>query len=165
MKKRPRIQIEWTPVDKIIEAMSLLILVVMWVFTLLRYADLPDIIPIHYNAAGIADGFGKKAHILILPVISTIFYVSFTLLNRFPHIFNFPVRITEENAYRQYANMTRMLRWLKLLILFLFGMIIWNTVRFTDNHPEGLKSWFLPVTLGLVFIPMIYYIFKSWREK
>ena len=165
MEERPKIKLELTATDKTFEVVGWLSVFAIWVLTIVCYTNLPDTIPIHYNGAGKADGFGGKATILTLPFIATILFIGLTVLNKFPHLFNYPINITNENALRQYANITRMIRLLKLIIVIIFGLISFKTIQNTHGQSEGLGIWFLPLTIGLIFIPLTYFVIKSFSAK
>jgi uncharacterized membrane protein len=165
MEKRPRIKLELTLSDKTIEIIGWLLICSVWALTISHYKNLPDIIPTHYNAAGIADGFGEKWMILTLPLVATVLFTGLTILNKFPHIFNYPKDISTENALRQYTNATRLIRFLKLIIVIIFGLISYQTIRETKGQTEGLGMWFLPVTIGLIFTPIIYFFLQSFQAK
>jgi uncharacterized membrane protein len=124
---------------------------------------LPDSIPTHYNGAGQADGFGGKSTIMTLPLIGTVLLVGLTILNKFPHIFNYPTNITQDNALRQYTNATRMIRYLKLIIVVIFGLTAFKTIQNANGQADGLGIWFLPMISGLIFIPMTYFVAKSFK--
>ena len=113
MADRPKIKLNLSKSDKVIEITSWALLIGIWVLAILNFSDLPETIPTHYNGAGEADGFGEKTNIFVLPVIGTILFIGMTILNNYPHIFNYPSTITNENAYNQYSNATRMIRILK----------------------------------------------------
>jgi uncharacterized membrane protein len=49
---------------------SIPVLVLVLAATALVYRDLPDIIPIHWNAAGEANGYGARITIFLLPLIT-----------------------------------------------------------------------------------------------
>lgn len=163
MEARPKIKLELTPIDKIFEVIGWVLVFAIWVLTISNYADLPDTIPIHYNGAGQPDGFGGKANILTLPLIATIIFIGLTMLNRFPQIFSYPINITEENAFVQYTNATRLLRYLKLAVIVIFGLIAFKTIENAKVQGEGLGVWFLPFCLGLIFIPLTYFLIKSFK--
>ena len=163
MEERPRIKLELNTVDKAFEIIGWLLIISVWGFTVKNYANLPETIPTHYNGAGQADGFGGKATILTLPLIATVLFVGLTILNKFPHIFNYPINITQDNALRQYTNATRMIRYLKLIIVVIFGLIAFKTIQNANEQADGLGIWFLPMTLGLIFIPLIYFVVKSFK--
>lgn len=165
MEERPRIKLELTTVDKAFEIIGWLLIISVWGFTVINYANLPETIPTHYNRAGQADGFGGKATILTLPLIATVLFGGLTFLSKFPHIFNYPTNITQHNALRQYTNATRMIRYLKLIIVVIFGLIAFKTIQNGNEEAKGIGIWFLPLTLGLIFIPTIYFVIKSFQTK
>lgn len=165
MEERPKLKVELTKSDKAVEVISWILLLSIWALTLTGYSKMPEIIPTHYNASGEADGFGQKITIFLLPVIATILFIGLTIANKYPHTFNYMTSITNENALSQYSNATRMMRYLKTIILFIFGTIVFKTIQNTNGDADGLGAWFLPLTMGLIFIPTLYFIVKSFRSK
>jgi len=160
-EERPKLKIQLSALDQIFELLGWGVLLALWIWTGTSYSSLPDTIPTHFNAAGEADGFGRKASIVGLPVIATLLYVGLTILNRFPHIFNFPTPITPDNALSQYTNATRMIRYLKLILVLVFAGISYQTIQQANGTGEGLGLWFLPLTLVLLFMPLVYFVIKS----
>ena len=163
--ERPKITLIPTTADKLVELLGWLILLTLWGWTFTHYSALPDTIPTHFNAAGEADGFGSKASIIGLPVIATLLFIGLTVLNRYPHIFNYPAAITQDNALRLYTLATRMLRYLKLVLVLVFGRIEFMTIQHATGKGAGLGVWFLPLTLVLIFIPLIYFVIKSLQAN
>lgn len=163
MNERPKIKLELTTYDKTLEILGWTSILAIWVLTISNYSNLPDTIPIHYNGAGQADGFGGKGNILTLPLIATVLFIGLTILNKFPYVFNYPTNITADNALRQYTNATRLLRYLKFIIVVIFGLIALQTIRNVNGQTSWLGVWFLPLTLGLIFIPLTYFLIKSFK--
>ena len=165
MNKRPRIKLQLKQTDKILEIVGWISVFGIWALPLINYFDLPEIIPIHFDGAGKADGFGNKIHIFILPIISTLLFIGLTILNKHPHIFNYPSQITKENAVDQYTNATQMMRVLKLVIVLLFGLIVFKTIQNVNGHADGLGTWFLPFTIGLFIMLTLYFLMMSMKDK
>ncbi|MEP6676800.1 MAG: DUF1648 domain-containing protein [Ferruginibacter sp.] len=165
METRPKIKLTLSKLDKNLELTGKIFLVVMWGLTLYTFLKLPTTIPIHFNASGKADSYGNKLTLLILPVLGTVIYVGLTQLNKYPQLFNYMTKINEDNAERQYSIATRMLRFLKLAILVIFSLIILFTYLTTIGLTNGLGSWFLPLTIGLLLIPVIISIRQSFKKK
>ena len=165
MNKRPRLKLKLNQTDKILEIVGWISVIGIWALTLTNYSILPEIIPIQFNGAGKADGFGNKTHIFVLPIISSLLFIGFTILNKRPHIFNYPSQITKENALRQYTNATRMIRVLKLVIVVLFGLIVLKTIQNVNGHADGLGTWFLPFTIGVFLILTLYFLMMSMKDK
>lgn len=162
---RPRIKPEMGPADWMLEAFALIALISLIGYVVYCYPKLPAIIPTHFNAAGVADDHGSKISILFLPGISLFIYVLMTLINLVPHTFNFPGKITPQNALRQYTLATRMIRYLKTIIILLFFYISYTTTCVVFDMVAGLGLWFMPVFLGLVMIPIISYMIIALNKK
>ncbi|MGJ8594111.1 MAG: DUF1648 domain-containing protein [Aquaticitalea sp.] len=165
MDNRPRLKLQLSPTDKMLEIFGGMSIVGIWSLALINYVELPETIPIHYNAAGEADGFGNKVNIFALPLVSTILFIGMTILNKYPHVFNYLKEITKDNAVHQYTFATRLIRYLKLTIVLIFGLIVIRTIQNANGNANGLGAWFLPLTLGLIFIPMIYFLIRGNRNK
>ncbi len=158
---RPRIKLPFEPLDKILEALTFGALLFLWGYTLQNYASLADTVPVHFNAAGQADDYGSKTNIWILPVIATVLVAGLTVLNFFPHIFNYPVTITAANAKRQYLLATRFMRIMKLALVVIFSMIMVMMIKSQQEGTGELGTWFLPVVLCITIIPVIIYFIIS----
>ena len=161
MKKRPVINIELTALDKFLEAISLILLIALWAYTLTNFSDLPDSIPTHYNAMGEVDNTGSKWSIFVLAGVATFLYAMLTVLNRFPHYFNYLAEITEENTYDHYKLSTRLMRVIKLFLLLLFGAITFETIHIAKGFSSIFGFWFMPLTFLFMFVPIIVYFFKA----
>lgn len=166
MGTRPKIKLELTTTDKTLELIGWFSIVLIWGLIIANYSNLSDTIPTHFNALGKADGFSSKKNIFTLQLIISILYVLMTVLNKFPHVFNYPTEITKDNALKQYTNATRMIRYLKLIMVIIFGLTTFKTIQNSMGKPKtGFDIWFLPLTLGLIFIPLTYFIVKSVKPK
>lgn len=160
MFERPILNLELTMIDKTLEILGWTSILAIWVLTITNYTNLPDIIPIHYNDAGQADGFGAKANILILPLIATVLFIGITISNKFPHIFNCPTNITQDNALMQYTDVTRLNRFVKLVIVVILGFTDFKTIQSANEQADGHGKWFTPMIIGLAFMPLIYFTVK-----
>lgn len=165
MEGQPKLKVTLFATDWIIEIFAVVALLAIWIVVALNYGNLPTEIPTHYNGSGEADGYSHKNEIFALPIVTTIIFAAMTIINQFPHIFNYPTAITHENAAQQYKFMTRMIRFLKLSIAVIFLMIVLGTVATANEILKGLGKWFLPFVMALIFIPMLYFIIRLSREK
>lgn len=162
---RPRINPENTTIDRFLESAAWAALILLWILVLKSYNKLPEIIPSHFNPSGQPDDTSNKNFIFILPVIGTFVFFLLTVLQNYPYTFNYPVKITADNAMKQYTNAIKMIRYLKLIILVVFGLITFFTLKTAWGESEGLGIWFLPVFLIGVFGPLAYYITKAFKNK
>jgi uncharacterized membrane protein len=164
METRPKINVSLSPLDKILEAIGKVLIIIIWGLTVFVYFKLPTIIPTHFNTSGKPDGFGDKLTILILPIIATLLYFGLSKLNQSPQSFNYITPITEEKAEKQYTIATRMLQILKIALLIIFSYLILFTYLTTIGFTNGLGVGFLPFTLGVAMIPIIFYIRQSLKS-
>lgn len=118
MEYRPKINIEFTRFDKILELTGRISLIILWVLSILFYSLLPETIPTQFDGNGQAVTYGNKFTILVIPSIATILFIALNIFIKHPHILNYPKFITPDNAHFQYSNAIRMMRFTKLLITF-----------------------------------------------
>ena len=128
-----------------------------WSILLYYWSDLPASIPRHFDASGEADAWGGKGSLVALPAIGLAIYVAMTALSRFPHIYNFPVKLTEENVQRQYRCARVLLAVVKAEIVWLFSYIEWRTIQTALGKAHGLGAAFLPVLLVTMTITIVVY--------
>ena len=162
--KRPRIKIELNGFDKILEALGFLILIGVIVYPFLEYASLPDRVPVHYDASGTPDRYGSKSHVWIIVILSSFLYIGMFFLNRFPHLFNFPMEITEENAERQYRLATKMIRGVNVIIVAGFFFINYQSIEVAKGNADGLGKSFLFTFLGSLTIGIVWYFIVAFKK-
>ncbi len=162
---RPRIKIEIGTTDRIIEALAAIALVLILIITSYYYSELPDTIPQHYDLEGNPDRYGNKTLSLVLPGIGILMYIGLTILNLFPHVFNYPVKITEENAKKQYRLATRLLRTIKLVIVSMFAFITYASMKTAQGEFAGIGAYFLPTFIVIIFGVIGHYLYNSYLKK
>ena len=148
------------PLDKLMNRLSLLVLVGSVVFLAGYWKQIPAEVPMHYNAAGEIDRWGTKAELLILPVIAWLLYGLLTVVEQFPSAWNTGVKVTAENREQVYALLGHMLSTLKLLVMVMFA---WITLWCALARP--LPVWFLSVVLAAVFGNMAYWLVRLFRAR
>lgn len=164
-ENRPKIRIEMEQADWILEALSVCGLLLLFLLPAAYYRDLPAIIPQHFNASGEADGYGAKSTLWFLPAIGLVLFLALTAINRAPHIFNYPVKITPENAEHQYRLATRLIRMLKVAVLLLFTYLCWEMMQGALRGKAELNPVLMWAVLG-GFVPVIgWYWVAAFRKK
>ncbi len=164
MEVRPKIKIDLTHFDKLLEISGISLLIILWILTAYNYFQSPDTVAIHFNLSGKPDGYGSKETLLLIPIIPTIIYLGLTKLNKYPHIYNYTTKITAENAKRQYTIATRMIRILKVSVVLIFTIVILSTLLITAERFNGLGIWFLPFIISILIVPSIYAIIQSQKK-
>jgi hypothetical protein len=162
---RPVLTLEWKPIDLLLEASSLLVIIVSTVLLLADYSALPDEIPTHFNAQGIADDYGSKSSLFFLLALCIATYLLITWITKLPQNFNYPVKITEYNATYQYRLSMRLLRWIKLAVVFNFAWMLYSATQAALNGEDHLSPSFVVFFLASVFIPLVIYFYLAQTKK
>jgi len=165
METRPKLILELEITDKLIDMASWLGLAFLWVFTITVYSDLPEIIPTHFDLSGQPNDYGSKMAIMFLPVIATLILIGLTVLNFYPHIFNYPAKITADNAAWQYRNATRMIRTLKMIIAFVFSLVVFLMYTSASGKLGFNSYWFMTLVLGSIILPLGYFVLRAVRRR
>jgi len=162
---RPILTVKPKLIDTIMEVGGYIALIALWVYVWICYNLLPDIVPTHFGAGGVVDGYGEKELTFIAPVIATCLFVFMAYMQRKPHLFNYTVAITEENALLQYTTAVRMMRVLKMCICFVFiaGEYTTNTAAFSGSNVVDSK-WMFFVIIFLVQLPVFWFLIKSSKN-
>ena len=163
---RPRIKVPYEQIDLLVELLNITLLILIWGYTLVNYLDLPETIPTHFNAKGEADDFGHKATVWILPAIATFLFAVMFILNLFPHVHNYMVNVTEENALKLYRLSTRVLRFVNLFCLILFAILIYEIIGMSaGNDAKIMSSAFIGFTIIGPIAIVIYAVVKQVQLK
>jgi uncharacterized membrane protein len=161
---QPRLDLKAQPMDRLLDMLSWGILFLHWYLIISQYGDLPAEIPAHFDAKGNIDGYSHKSMLFFLPSLVTLLLSGLTILNRFPHIFNFPVKITPENAERQYRLACRFLRFIQLLISLMFCLISFGILGAASGDSMFSSLLLLPIILGFSFIPLVLYMIQAGKK-
>jgi len=55
--------------------------------------------------------------------------------------------------------------YLKFVIVFTFIIIQYKTIQTAFGNSQGLGVWFLPLSMGLILIPTIFFVIKAVKTK
>ena len=136
-------------------------LVLLQVYLVFQYWQLlPERIPTHYNITGEPDAYGAKTTLLFLPLIGVGLFVMLSVVALNPQNMNLPVKVTEENRELVYAQAVRFIHFLRLLIGFLFGYLIWGTIQVGLGKQTHLDSRILFGFLGVLALGLIWFFVR-----
>ena len=163
---RPKLKVPFQTIDIVIELASIAVLVLMWIHLIMEYSSLPETIASHFNASGKPDDYSSKSFLWFLPSLATVMYIGLFILNRFPHLHNYTINITEENALRQYRFSTRMLRIVNFLCVFLLAYINYKIIIGTQTNTTELGTGFLITVIGgSILLPIIILVYQQKLKK
>ncbi|WP_176142459.1 DUF1648 domain-containing protein [Halobacillus hunanensis] len=165
MKNQPHIDLPTSTFEKLSTSISFLVMVTTFIYLVVIWNNIPDTIPVHFDLSGEPDRFGGKWSIVALPIISVFIWVTFTMLEKYPHAYNYIVTIHEHNAEAQYRNAVLMLSVLKLVICLLFSYLTWVSIQVGMGHLNGLEGWGMLITLGGTLGVVLIFLVRSIRLK
>lgn len=162
MTNRPKLNLKITPLEIFLNCITLAAFVGTIVYLISSWTIIPSEIPAHYNVLGEVDRWGNKGEMLILHLIGLLMWIGMTVLEKFPHVYNY-IHLTKENARAQYLNGRLLINVLKNEVVLLFSYTAWKSVQVAIGEHDSLGVWFLPVFLLIIFGSLGYFIVKSLR--
>lgn len=149
----------------ILTASSYLLLLLLWALTFYVYSQVPEIIPVHFNASGEADGHGSRLFLFIFPTLSTALFFFFGFLASQPQMLNYPIRKTPENQHALEALGQECLLVLRSALSLGFILLLIGIYRATKYSTNQLGIGYFWAFLGLILGTTIAYIIRMVRIR
>lgn len=146
--------------DIIAEVICIAVLAFTTIYVIFMYIQLPDKIPVHYNASGIIDRYGSKIELFILLLVAWGMYLGLSVVAKFPQTWNTGVTVTTKNKDKVYRITKNMLKTIKMEIVITFCYITYNTTKL-----ENLPSKFMIIFLGIMFSTIILFAVQLFKHK
>ena len=163
---RPKIKVPLEGLDIVLDILSATLLILLIAYAVISYSELPDVIPSHFNAKGEVDGYSEKIMLWLLPALGVVLFFGLYIINKFPHIHNYMVNITEDNALKNYRLSTRIVRFTNLFIMFIFGLIYYSIVESAKSNNSNLDRWILPLVIGMsIILPIAILVYQKKINK
>lgn len=162
-ERRPKVNPPRAPLEVALGFLSFLGTVAIIAIAVYFYGQLPDQIPGHFNAAGQVTDYQGRAFSFFLPALAVVFFVGFSLLKRIPHLYNYPTRITPENAGWLYRQGRTLLGWVQLEGVWLFAYAEWAIVQTSLRQADAFNLWIFWGFIAAVFLTLIVYVVRMAR--
>ena len=163
--QRPVISLGLSPVLVTVELLAAIAILLAVLLIVQFWAVLPDRIPIHFGDRGLADAWGDKVTIWIMPAVAAIIFAVLTAVSRYPHTFNYPVPITFENARRQYLLGRGLLVWLKAEICWLLAFVVRQQILVALGNAQRFSVELILGIILLVFGMVCVYLFQAYSAR
>ncbi len=163
--KRPKVRPPKSIFDYVFEVIAIGGMLYGLYLTIASYSNLPDTIPIHFNSSGVADGFGKRGMIWLLPSLTLFMVPGLLILRRWPWLSNVPLEITEKNALYQYGLIVKLLGFLAAVVSLTFTTIVHDTIEIAHGGSSFLGIWFIPALGVPIFGSMVWYFVAAFRGR
>jgi uncharacterized membrane protein len=161
---RPVLKIKKTPLEIALNIASLLLFIGSVLYLLMKWPSLPNRVPMHYNFFGEVDKWGSKGMIFLHPIIGAVLWISLTIFEKFPHVYNY-IGLTEENIEQQYKNGRIMINVIKNEILIYISYSNWKDIKAAYGHDITFGTWDLPLFLIVLFGSITFFIVRSIRLR
>ncbi len=155
MNGRPHIKIEKDRADKILFMVTCFFLAAVIIFNFWLWKVSPQIIPGHFDLSGKVNRYDDKSILFILPAIALFIFLLLNTLIRYPELYNYSQKITEENAAGYYRQGIKIMRILNLGIMLMFLAIEFEVCKGIKNNFLALHWWeFVPALLITIIAPI-----------
>lgn len=163
--QRPIISLGLSPVLVAVELFGAIAILLAVLLIVKFWAVLPDRIPIHFGLGGLPDAWGDKVTIWLVPAVAAIIFAVLTAVSRYPHTFNYPVRITSENAHRQYLLGRGLLAWLKAEICWLLAFVVRQQILVALGNAQRFSVELVLGIIVLIFGTVGVYLLKAYSAR
>lgn len=127
---------------------------------LLSWNAMPEIVPIHFGITGRPDGFAPRPALAILPVISVIMFLTFSV-GQNSDKFNIPWKLTDKNKDALIKHCRTLLWAVKMHISLSLAYLQWRVVETALGKADGLGIWFAPVFLGAIAAILAWFFIRG----
>lgn len=162
---RPRITIPYSKLEVTCEIIAAVAVAACGVMPFIYWQQMPDVIPTHFDAGGTADGWGSKNTLLIMPVVVLLMYAGMTLLQRYPHIYNYPFALTEKNVKTMYHLSRTMMIIIKAEMAATFAILQWQTTMVATGNIQSLNHFYVLSIVALMFASSGYMIYLMYTKR
>ena len=155
-----RVQVSYP--DRILEVIAFVLFIVAWMLTIAVYQQAPEQIPTHFNMNGVATQWSTKSTIWGVSAVFTFAYL-IAFASVYNHkLVNMPIRLKAEVLERQLHLMSRMSRFMSILVNVLWISALVSISGSFMSISSFAVQLMLKVSFVLLFIPAIYYSLKIW---
>ncbi|RRB11776.1 DUF1648 domain-containing protein [Larkinella knui] len=152
------------PVERLLNGLTLLLLVGQVALIIGYYAQLPETIPVHFGLEGKPDRWGGRGNLVVVPIISAFIGSLFWGVRQIPaDFYNLPTALTPENRERQVRNTHEMLAMLTLVTMIFMVWTLWDWARSAANA-ELVRSKIAPIIfMGVSMLATtVYYVRRAY---
>ena len=151
--KKQKFEVRRTTEGTAFEIAFVVLAVLVWIYAVIVYNQVPETIPTHFGPSGAPDAFGHKSHIFFPSILTTVVGLCLMAGAYFPHTLNLP-GVKMANV-RQAALGVRLMRILGLMMLALTAAIVHDTL-----HGHVFLLFIVVAAMVLVCVVFTFLIYK-----
>lgn len=92
-----------------------------------------------------------------MPIISSITVGLLIFISRFPRFFNYPIKITEKNAEKQYRNSGQLMLVLAIELSLVFLYIEYKIIQSALGLSLGIGNYFFSIFIVILFGTIVFF--------
>lgn len=161
---RPLINIPRTLSDIIVEVLTIVIIILLWIFTIYSFSKAPQILVSHFNIQGKPDGYSSKSFLFFMPALASALTILMFFLNRFPNKFNYLETVTALNAEQLYRKGKRLIRYLNFGLSMFLSFLQFVICQSAISHQ--LPRYFIFILLiPIIVTPLTLPFLQTSKSK
>ena len=129
----------------------------------MNYSLLPGRIATHFNAVGVADGYGVKSVLWLLVVIALLSYGLMSIVNVVPPIVHSSKPLTAAQQLAVWSTTKELVGWLKAEMAWLFAYLCYAMVGIASGATTGLGRWFGPCLFVMIIGTLVVCLVRISR--
>jgi uncharacterized membrane protein len=157
---RPLPKLKMTTGQRWLELLIILLSAALIMGTAWSYNGLPDSIPLHFGISGVADRWGDKSEIWLLPAICIAVGLLLRWLNSRPNIYNYSVPVSPANAQQLYESGARLIRLVRLWVVIIFCVGQASVIDAAFRQGNTPVIWLIWVAVGGLFSSTIWGVYR-----
>lgn len=125
------------------------------------YPQIPDIVAIHHNLLGEADGWGSKNTLILFPAINIAIVGLISFLITKPEILNYPIEVHDGNRETVYRKMQV---FLSILSFYISGIFLYFIIESSPFFDLKSGTWFYLLG-GITILPMTPILLIAYLKR
>ncbi|MEW5849258.1 MAG: DUF1648 domain-containing protein [Myxococcota bacterium] len=144
---------------QVLDAASVVGLLVCWLGPVLAWPWLPERIPVHLTLTGEVDAWGSRAALFLLPALGTPPLVLLHALVRQP------ARALPRHAQSLDDILRSLFRWIRTLVVWLLCLMQWELMAVATGHDDGRSLLVLALGVGALLATVAGHLRLAWRAR
>jgi len=152
-----------TRLDVVFDILTMLGVVAAVTLMIVYWPRLPERIPYHFGPSGEPDAWGGKGVLVVAPIIVLFVTSVLTAVMKSPAKMNYPVKITPENAERQYRLARNLLLIVRTEIAWTGAVVVWEQIQAGMRGASTFSITMLPLPFVLLIGTIVVYFVIARR--
>lgn len=149
--------IQFSILDYILIATIAFILISSWIYVIINYNNLPNIIATHFDELGKPNGYGNKNNIWVVIIIFSLLSIGAILESKHQRFINILKRNT--SLSEEESNLKIML-YTAILLASISSLIIYSMIQ-----ASLVKNFEMPLIVPIIISLVIFYLIAVFYQK